>query len=118
MSAYRRTNGPRFEKGGPTVEWHIAQRLLFAAFGDVLLLLDCCNASLVLKGNKEYGKFELLAACANDNKTPYPGGTSFSHLLERELRDYAKTGVTVSTLASRLREHPRIRGTWLLCMMV
>ncbi|CAN9175470.1 unnamed protein product [Alternaria alternata] len=52
-----------FEKGGPTVQWHIVQQLLFAATGDVLLLLDCCFASLIKKGQKSKGRFELIAAC-------------------------------------------------------
>ncbi|CAN9147866.1 unnamed protein product [Alternaria alternata] len=78
-----------FEKGGPTVQWHIVQQLLFAATGDVLLSLDCCFASLIKKGQKSKGRFELIAACGMNAWTPVPGPLSFTSLLISELPEHA-----------------------------
>jgi len=100
----------RFLEGGPTVQWHVAQQLLFAAKGDVLLILDCCHASLIMRGQKQTGRFELLAACATGRGTPLPSSRSFSKLLVRELQSHVEKGVFVGELSSILRENPRITG--------
>jgi hypothetical protein len=83
------------------------QQLLFAATGDVL---DCCFASLIKKGQKDKGRFELIAACGMKAWTPVPGPSSFTSLLVSQLPGYALQGITASELASRLREHPDITG--------
>ncbi|KAF2492983.1 hypothetical protein BU16DRAFT_584024 [Lophium mytilinum] len=100
-----------FLEGGPTVQWHVTQQLLFAARGDVLLILDCCHASLIMNGKKETGRFELLAACATGRPTPFPSSRSFSNLLVKELQRRVEKGVFVGELASILRETPKITET-------
>lgn len=100
-----------FEKGGPTLSWHITQQLLFSAPGDVLLILDCCHASLITRGSKDGdGRFELIAASAKGAKTAVPGRKSFTTALIRLLKRHSKDGISSETLASELREDPKITG--------
>lgn len=98
------------EKGGPTLSWHVAQQLLFDAEGDVLLILDCCNAASIASGVKETGRFEMIAACAKNNKTVAPSHTSFTYILVKELRPMAELGVYTDILADKIRENDRITG--------
>ncbi|KAK4207169.1 hypothetical protein QBC37DRAFT_444662 [Rhypophila decipiens] len=67
-----------YEKNGPSLSWHTAQQLLFSAEGDVLLLLDCCNAASIAKGAKETGRFEMIAACAKNALAVPPSRSSFT----------------------------------------
>lgn len=100
-----------FEQGGPTISWYITQQLLFSAPGDVLLILDCCQASLIAHGIKDgEGRFELIAASAKGAKTPAPGRRSFTRGLIRLLQEHATAGVSSESLASYLREDPKITG--------
>jgi hypothetical protein len=100
-----------FEQGGPTIPWYITQQLLFSAPGDVLLILDCCQASLITRGIKDGdGRFELIAASAKGAKTPAPGRKSFTRGLIRLLQEHASAGVSSESLASYLREDPKITG--------
>ncbi|OIW24415.1 hypothetical protein CONLIGDRAFT_685394 [Coniochaeta ligniaria NRRL 30616] len=101
-----------FEKGGPTLSWHVAQQLLFSARGDVLLILDCCHASLITRGSKtDGGRFELIAASAIGALTPLPGRKSFTTALTRVLREHAAEGISSESLASKLREDPKVTET-------
>ncbi|KAG5660856.1 hypothetical protein KAF25_002499 [Fusarium avenaceum] len=101
-----------FEQGGPTIPWHVTQQLLFSAPGDVLLILDCCQASLITRGTKDgHGRFELIAASAKGAKTPAPGRKSFTRGLIRLLQEHVTAGVSSETLASYLREDPKITET-------
>lgn len=102
-----------FEKGAPTLSWHITQQLLFSAHGDVLVLLDCCNASLLTKGTKAHGRFELVAASAIGAKTPIPGKKSFTRALIKELKKNAASGIYADELASRLREEENVTGRYI-----
>ncbi|KAG6353630.1 hypothetical protein INS49_005338 [Diaporthe citri] len=97
-----------FETGGPTLSWHITQQIPFAAHGDVLVLLDCCNASLLTRRTKDGGRFELLAASAKGAKTPIPGRKFFTRALIKELKKHAAVGIDADELADRLREDDRI----------
>ncbi|KAG5796263.1 hypothetical protein H9Q69_004689 [Fusarium xylarioides] len=100
-----------FERGGPTVSWHVTQQLLFSAPGDVLLILDCCHASLITRGSKDgEGRFELIAASAKGAKTPVPGRRSFTRALIRLLKENSSTGISSESLASELREDPKVTG--------
>lgn len=100
-----------FEKGGPVLSWHVTQQILFSAQGDVLLILDCCNASLIAKGaNEDGGRFELIAASAKGAKTPVPGRRSFTRALTRLLKQHAEKGVSSESLTSHLREDFRVTG--------
>ncbi|KAF5724179.1 hypothetical protein FMUND_1081 [Fusarium mundagurra] len=100
-----------FERGGPTVSWHVTQQLLFSAPGDVLLILDCCHASLITRGSKDGdGRFELIAASAKGAKTPVPGRRSFTRALIRLLKENSSTGISSESLASELREDPKVTG--------
>jgi hypothetical protein len=92
----------RIEIGGPTLFWSSSQRLLHAAIGDVLIILDCCNAALVEKGlkdgRKRYGRLEMIAASAKGVKTPYPGKRSFTTILMKEVKAHIENGITAKTL--------------------
>ncbi|CAM1511327.1 Fc.00g088400.m01.CDS01 [Cosmosporella sp. VM-42] len=101
-----------FQQGGPTLSWHVTQQLLFSAQGDVLLILDCCNASLITRGSKDDGgRFELIAASAKGVKTPVPGRRSFTRAIIRLLKQHADGGVSSESLASKLREDNKITET-------
>ncbi|KAM7216772.1 hypothetical protein V8F06_007882 [Rhypophila decipiens] len=100
-----------YVKNGPSLSWHTAQQLLFSAEGDVLLLLDCCNAASIAKGAKETGRFEMIAACAKNALTVPPSRSSFTRVLIDELRRRAHTGIFVDILASEMRENSIIAQT-------
>ncbi|OCL01655.1 hypothetical protein AOQ84DRAFT_443881 [Glonium stellatum] len=89
----------------------ITQQLLYAALGDVLLVLDCCNAALIKGGEKPQGKFELLAASAKGVKTPLPGRTSYTSLLIKKLRKHVDKGITARGLNHLLMTDSRITET-------
>ncbi|KAF1998958.1 hypothetical protein P154DRAFT_494309 [Amniculicola lignicola CBS 123094] len=99
-----------FEEGGPTVCWHVTQQLLFHAVGDVLLILDCCNAAMIAKGVKGSGRFEMIAASAKGFKTPVPGRSSFTKIMTRELGRHTESGISASSLCSLLLENERMTG--------
>lgn len=61
--------------------------MLYDAMGDVLVLLDCCNAALLSDGCKSGGKLEVLGASAKGVLTPYPGKRSFTTRLARQIRN-------------------------------
>ncbi|KAG9502168.1 hypothetical protein J7337_004993 [Fusarium musae] len=100
-----------FELGGPTVSWHVTQQLLFSAPGDVLLILDCCHASLITRGSKDGdGRFELIAASAKGAKTPVLGRRSLTRAPIRPPKENSSTGIPSENLASELREDPKVTG--------
>ena len=51
------------------MNWFEIQPSLYAAEGDVLILLDCCHAALKTRGTKK-GKMEVLAASASGSLVP------------------------------------------------
>ena len=71
-------------QGGPTVDWFEIQPSLENAHADVLLVFDCCHASLATKARHE-GKLELLAASSAAGVTPCPGPNSFTRYFKDEL---------------------------------
>ncbi|KAM7211284.1 hypothetical protein V8F06_013341 [Rhypophila decipiens] len=100
------------EDRGPSLLWLYTQGLLFAARGDVLLILDCCHAALLCAGLKsDGGRFELVAACGKASKTPIPGRLSFTNGLIRILKRHVHEGITSQSLASVLREDSKITET-------
>lgn len=46
-------NADSFDEGEPTIAWWKTQQHLYSSIGDVLLMLDCCNAVLVVRGHKK-----------------------------------------------------------------
>lgn len=102
----------RFERGEPTLSWSACQQNLYGAIGDVILILDCCNAALLARGTKDHGRFEVLAASAKGVLTPEPGKHSFTAFLLRELRGRIEEGVTVRDLAGILSENDKITGAF------
>jgi hypothetical protein len=99
----------RYEKGNPTLSWSACQHSLFGALGDVLIILDCCEAAVYSKGSKEQGRFEMLAASAKGVPTPEPGTWSFTSFLMRELRRNKDRNITARELASLLWEQDQIQ---------
>lgn len=67
----------RKRRGGPTLNWYEVQPVVFAAEGDVLLVLDCCYAAQAARG-RESRTIELLAASGVKQRTPQPGDYSFT----------------------------------------
>ena len=67
------------------MNWFEIQPSLYAAEGDVLILLDCCHAALKTRGTKK-GKMEVLAASASGSLVPEPGRLSFTSVLIRQIR--------------------------------
>ena len=99
----------RYEDGNPTLSWSACQHSLFGALGDVLMILDCCEAAVYSKGSKEQGRFEILAATAKGVPTPEPGTWSFTSFLIRELRRNKDRCITARELASLLWEQDQIQ---------
>ncbi|KAM0430000.1 hypothetical protein ACHAPT_006006 [Fusarium lateritium] len=96
----------------PALSWNVGQQLLFSAPGDVLLILDCCHASLIAVGSKNEGsRFELIAASAKSAKTPVPGSNSFTRVLTKVLKEHAEKGISSEGLSSEIREHRKITET-------
>lgn len=89
--------------GGPTLNWYEVQPTVFAAEGDVLLILDCCYAAQAARG-RENRVVELLAASGLRHKTPSPGEHSFTSILMTVMgRMLRETGhVVVNELYKRL----------------
>jgi hypothetical protein len=95
-------------KGGPSLIWSHIQSSCFDALGDVLLILDCCHATLLTKGQKLGGRFEVLAACAKGLETPVPGPQSFTAALLKVLsKETIEKGITAERLCARMEEHTR-----------
>lgn len=99
----------RYENGHSSLSWSACQHSLFGALGDVLIILDCCEAAVYSKGSKEQGRFEILAASAKGVPTPEPGAWSFTSFLIRELRRNKDRRITVRELASLLWEQDHIQ---------
>lgn len=99
--------------------WTDVQPTLLSAEGDVLLLLDCCHASLAVR-SLHGATVEVLAACALNVRALGVGKQSFTTALLSELRRVArsKTTITVEALfwwlttdVARLVEMPFRWGT-------
>ncbi|KAL9094149.1 MAG: hypothetical protein Q9165_003564 [Trypethelium subeluteriae] len=101
------------EKGGPELSWHRTQRILDDAIGDVLLILDCCNAGQVSEPEKPQGKLELLAATGKKVLTPGPGPLSFTTLVTKMVRRLLRVDqeITVIHLHSRLAQSTKTTET-------
>jgi hypothetical protein len=96
------------EKGGPTLIWSDIQSSCFDAVGDVLLILDCCHATLFTKGQKLQGRFEVLVACAKGLGTPGPGEGSFTWALMQVLNgDIIEKGITAKELRASMDDLTR-----------
>lgn len=98
----------RKRQGGPTLIWSDIQSSCFDAVGDVLLILDCCHATLLKKGHKIDGRFEVLAACAKGLETPLPGEGSFTWALLKVLSgELLKQGITANKLRGLIEDYTR-----------
>jgi hypothetical protein len=93
--------------GGPTLIWSDIQSSCYDAIGDVLLILDCCHATLFTKGQKLNGRFEVLAACAKGLETPLPGEGSFTWAILRALGQMLEPGITAQELRGLIEDHTR-----------
>ena len=93
----------RKRSGGPTLNWYEVQPVIFAAEGDVLLILDCCYAAQAARG-RENRTIELLAASGVKQRTPPPGNYSFTavflRVMERMLQDAGR--IVVAKIYERL----------------
>ncbi|KAK0719308.1 hypothetical protein B0H67DRAFT_642672 [Lasiosphaeris hirsuta] len=83
--------------GEPRVDWFQVQPMLFRCRCDVLLVLDCCHASLATKGRDE-GRLEVIAATDDAGWTPRPGPQSFTHFLVEILQGALQENKAVRVL--------------------
>jgi hypothetical protein len=81
--------------GGPTLRWSEVQSILLGAEGDVLLILDCCHASLTVR-NLHDPTIEILAACAFNVTTVGVGTKSFTTAFTAELRCKARANSSIT----------------------
>ncbi|KAF8533785.1 hypothetical protein BDD12DRAFT_809888 [Trichophaea hybrida] len=91
--------------GGPEVNWFRLQPTLQEARADVLLILDCCFATLAAKSG-QLGRLSLLAAAPDNGKTPSPGPYSFTRFFVDEIRSVLQERrfVQLSELPSRIHQ--------------
>jgi len=88
--------------------WSDIQSSCFDAIGDVVLILDCCHATLFTKGEKLNGRFEVLAACAKGLETPLPGEGSFTWaLLKAFSGEVLERGTTMRALRGMIGGYTR-----------
>ncbi|KAL8633584.1 hypothetical protein Q9189_000737 [Teloschistes chrysophthalmus] len=101
------------EEGGSTLLWWKAQQLLYDAVGDVLTILDCCSAALVVKGDRHGHKFEMLGASAKGVRTPEPGKSSFTSILIKHVRRSLKKAqqINARSLHGELLEDSKLTET-------
>ncbi|KAI9779801.1 MAG: hypothetical protein M1816_003337 [Peltula sp. TS41687] len=85
--------------GPPTLEWFEIQTTFLYTRGDVLLIFDCCYASLATKSRGE-GRLELLFAAGASAQTPRPGLYSFTQFFVEEVSKACRerNGLRVSEL--------------------
>jgi len=71
----------------------------------VLLILDCCFATLAAKSG-QLGRLSLLAAAPDNGKTPSPGPYSFTRFFVAETRSVLREQrfVRLSELPSRIHQ--------------
>lgn len=95
----------RRKTGEPQVDWFEIQPTLARCRCDVLLIFDCCHASLATKGRDE-GRLEVLAATDDAGRTPEPGPHSFTHFLVQILQQACgeKKGIRVLEIQKLLNE--------------
>ncbi|KAF8851256.1 hypothetical protein BDZ45DRAFT_750839 [Acephala macrosclerotiorum] len=86
------------EQGGPILRWSDVQPALNAADGDMLLLLDCCHASLAARSLRS-PEIEILAACAMNLTTAGVGRRSFTSAIISQLKEVSRASCSISVLA-------------------
>ncbi|KAH8655984.1 hypothetical protein BGZ60DRAFT_146472 [Tricladium varicosporioides] len=86
------------EHGGPILRWSDVQPALSAADGDMLLLLDCCHASLAARSLRS-PEIEILAACAMNLTTAGVGRRSFTSTMISKLKEVSSSNCNISVLA-------------------
>ena len=75
-------------KGSPELNWYNVQNILLGSPADVLLILDCCFATLAAK-NSGTGANWLLGASAKESVTTGVSRNSFTSALTREIDRWA-----------------------------
>ena len=75
-------------ENSPVLNWHNIQSLLLGSAASVLIILDCCFATL---GARNYGKGDnwFLGASVKESETTGVSRDSFTSALTRELERYA-----------------------------
>jgi hypothetical protein len=73
---------------------------------DVLLILDCCYASLAGKGRDSGGRVDLLAAAPDGGTTPNPGPYSFTQHFVNVTKQGLEDGseLQISNIASLIHK--------------
>ena len=75
-------------EGSPELNWHSVQHTLLGSPADVLLILDCCFASLAAK-NCDTGANWFLGASAKESVATGVSRSSFTSALTREIDRWA-----------------------------
>jgi hypothetical protein len=70
--------------------WYAVQALFGKAKSDILLLLDCCAATIgAFPASQSHRVVEIIAACAFGTWAPIPGPRSFRRTVIDVLEDWA-----------------------------
>lgn len=83
------------------LDWAPIQKYLQANISDFLLILDCCHAGAVVSPawsstTAGSGRFEIMAACEEDQTADSIGPYVFTTLITKKLRRALKNGRTFS----------------------
>ena len=96
-----------------TIDWNGVEQNIEQAQGSVLVILDCCFAGILChpkeRGNKR--QYEILAACGENQMTPWPGEDSFTRALIYALQILCKEqSFSTNQLYQKIREAPNFKN--------
>lgn len=96
------------DKKFDSIEWSSVEGVLSKTNSDVLEIFDCCHAGLLCSpANRSYTRcFEILTACAHNQRTPAPGPHSFTTAVTWALKELAsKEGFTTTELHAQIQSY-------------
>lgn len=105
-------NEPRYEGSAYSIEWADVERILKITASDVLVIFDCCQASLLCRSAPEGFSnpsriFQYLAACDSQELTHRAGPSSFTSAIIWALKELSGAkSFPITELVSRVEKHP------------
>lgn len=98
------------EKNNASIEWSAVESALSKTKSDVMEIFDCCHSGLLCVPAEQRSftrGFDVLTACAHDQKTPGPGKHSFTTALIWALKQLTcKEGFPASRLHAKIQKYP------------
>lgn len=106
-----KTSSSEKENKDTSIEWSLVEGVLSKTKADVLEIFDCCHAGLLCAPAEQTRSltrsFEILTACAHNQRTPTPGPHSFTTALVWALKELARSeGFFTNQLNAKIREYP------------